>query len=103
MYAVITAGGKQYRVAPGDLLQIEKLEAEPGSTVTFDEVLLIADGDKVAIGRPCLEGAKVNAEVVSQLRGEKVNIVKFRRRKHYMRHQGHRQYLTEIKITTIDQ
>ena len=103
MYAVITTGGKQYRVAPGDLLQIEKLEAEPGSTVTFDEVLLIADGDKVAIGRPCLEGAKVNAEVVSQLRGEKVNIVKFRRRKHHQKVTGHRQWFTDLQITGINQ
>ncbi len=102
MYAVISTGGKQYRVAPGDLLQIEKLDAEPGTAIVFDEVLLIADGDDVAIGNPRLEGAKVNAEVVSQLRGEKIRIVKFRRRKHYMRHQGHRQYLTEVRITSID-
>jgi large subunit ribosomal protein L21 len=101
MYAVIKTGGKQYRVEQGDLLKVEKLEVPTGDSLSFDEVLLIADGDKVKVGQPLLEGARVTAEVVSQGRHEKIRIVKFRRRKHFRKQQGHRQWFTEVKITAI--
>ena len=101
MYAVIKTGGKQYRVKEGDVLKIEKLELETGSTVDFSEVLLVANGDDVKVGAPVVEGAKVSAEVVNHGRGDKVTIIKFRRRKHSMKRQGHRQWFTEVKITGI--
>ena len=101
MYAVIKTGGKQYRVEQGDLLKVEKIEIAPGETLSFDEVLLVADGDKVQVGQPLLAGAKVTAEVVSQGRHDKIKIVKFRRRKHYRKQAGHRQWFTEVKITAI--
>ena len=101
MYAVIKTGGKQYRVEEGDLLRIEKLEIGTGETVEFDQVLLIADGDNINVGLPLVEGAKVTAEVVEQGRHKKIRIVKFRRRKHYRKQQGHRQWFTEVKITGI--
>ena len=101
MYAVIKTGGKQYRVAEGDLLRIEKLSAEAGETVKFDEVLLVADGDDVKVGTPRLEGSSVSAEVVAQGRARKVEIIKFKRRKDYQRHHGHRQTFTEVRITGI--
>lgn len=101
MYAVILTGGKQYRVAAGDTLKLEKLPAEAGATIDFDKVLMVADGEKVTVGKPYIDGAKVNATVVSQGRGEKIRIIKFRRRKNSMRTQGHRQYLTEVQITGI--
>lgn len=101
MYAVIVTGGKQYKVAEGEFLKVEKLEIGTGESVTFDRVLLVANGDDVKIGAPVVEGAKVTAEVVSQGRHDKVRIIKFRRRKHHMKRQGHRQWFTEIKITGI--
>ncbi|WP_086479788.1 50S ribosomal protein L21 [Oceanospirillum sanctuarii] len=101
MYAVIKTGGKQYRVKEGDVLKIEKLELETGSAVDFDQVLLVANGEDVKVGAPVVEGAKVSAEVVSHGRGDKVKIIKFRRRKHSMKRQGHRQWFTEVKITGI--
>ena len=101
MYAVIKSGGKQYRVAEGDVLKIEKLELETGASVDFDQVLLVADGDDVKIGAPLVEGAKVTAEVVQHGRAKKVEIIKFKRRKHHMKRQGHRQWFTEVKITGI--
>lgn len=101
MYAVIKTGGKQYRVKEGEVLKIEKLELETGSAVDFDQVLLIANGEDVKVGAPVVEGAKVSAEVVSHGRGDKVTIIKFRRRKHSMKRQGHRQWFTEVKITGI--
>lgn len=101
MYAVIKTGGKQYRVEQGDVLRIEKLEVGTGENVDFDEVLLVADGDKVNLGQPLIAGAKVTAEVVSQGRHDKIRIVKFRRRKHYRHQAGHRQWFTEVKITGI--
>jgi large subunit ribosomal protein L21 len=100
-YAVIVTGGKQYKVAPGEYLKIEKLEIATGESVTFDRVLLVANGDDVNIGAPVVAGAKVVAEVVSQGRHDKVRIIKFRRRKHHMKRMGHRQWYTEIKITGI--
>lgn len=101
MYAVIKTGGKQYRAAPGDVLRVELINAEPGSSITLDEVLMVADGDNVSVGTPTLSGSKVTAEVLSHGRGDKIRIVKFRRRKHSRRTQGHRQYYTELKITDI--
>ena len=101
MYAVIKTGGKQYRVEEGDTLKIEKLEVGTGESVDFDEVLLVADGDKITVGQPLVSGAKVTAEVVEQGRHDKVRIIKFRRRKHHRKQQGHRQWFTEVKITGI--
>lgn len=101
MYAVIKAGGKQYRVADGDKLRIEKLAAEVGAEVVLGEVLLVGEGDQVRVGTPLLQGASVKARVVAHGLGEKAKIFKLRRRKHYTRHQGHRQNFTEIQITGI--
>jgi len=101
MYAVIKTGGKQYKVSEGETLKIEKLEVEPGKKVTFNEVLMIADGANVKVGSPLVEKAVVEAKVISQGKGKKVNILKFKRRKHYMKQQGHRQLFTEIKIGKI--
>jgi large subunit ribosomal protein L21 len=101
MYAVIATGGKQYRVEEGAVLRVEKLEAEPGSTIEFDQVLLLADGEKITVGKPLLKGSKVSATVESHGKGDKVSIVKFRRRKHYMRMKGHRQQYTQVRVTAI--
>ena len=101
MYAVIQTGGKQYRVAEGDTLRIEKIPAEEGATVELDKVLMVADGDAVRVGQPYLDGGKVTATVKSHGRAKKVTIIKFRRRKHHMKHQGHRQWFTELTITGI--
>lgn len=101
MYAVFVSGGKQHRVEEGETLKLEKIEVATGEAVDFDQVLLVADGDDIKIGAPVVEGAKVSAEVVSHGRGEKVTIIKFRRRKHSMKRQGHRQWYTEVKITGI--
>ena len=101
MYAVIQTGGKQYRVAEGDTLKIEKIVADAGATVELDKVLMIADGDNVRVGQPFIEGGKITATVNAHGRGKKVMIVKFRRRKHHMKRQGHRQWFTELTITGI--
>jgi len=101
MYAVIATGGKQYRVEKDGVLRIEKLDAEPGSTVNFDQVLLVADGEKVTLGKPLVAGAKVSATVEKHGKGDKVVIVKFRRRKHYKRAGTHRQPYTQVRITAI--
>ncbi|MGO1233288.1 MAG: 50S ribosomal protein L21 [Marinobacter sp.] len=101
MYAVIVSGGKQHRVKEGETLKLEKLEVETGGTVEFDRVLLVADGDNVKVGAPAVDGAKVTAEVVNHGRHDKIQIIKFRRRKHSMKRQGHRQWFTEVKITGI--
>ena len=101
MYAVIASGGKQYRVSEGQVLKLEKLPAEAGQAIEFDQVLLVADGENIQVGLPFIKGMKVSGEVVSQGRGEKIKILKFRRRKHHMKQMGHRQYLTEVKITAI--
>lgn len=100
-YAVIEAGGKQHRVQPGETLKIEKLEVATGSSIDFDKVLMVSDGDNVAIGEPYVVGGKVTAEVLSHGRHDKIRIIKFRRRKHHMKQMGHRQWFTEIKITAI--
>lgn len=101
MYAVIKTGGKQYRVAEGDVLRVEKLPAEEGSSIEIDQVLMVANGDDVKIGAPLVEGGKVTATVKSHGRGEKVKIIKFRRRKHSRKQMGHRQDYTELQITGI--
>ncbi|HNW79130.1 MAG TPA: 50S ribosomal protein L21 [Candidatus Competibacteraceae bacterium] len=102
MYAVIKTGGKQYRVAEGQTLKVEKIDAEEGASVEFDTVLMIADGEQVRIGAPYIDGARVTATVESQGRSPKVRIVKFRRRKHYRKTQGHRQSYTELRISGIN-
>lgn len=101
MYAVIESGGKQHRVEEGEVLRLEKIEVATGDSVNFDKVLLVADGEKVQIGAPFVEGGKVSAEVVAHGRADKVRIVKFRRRKHHRKQMGHRQWFTEVKITGI--
>ncbi|QVL51067.1 MAG: 50S ribosomal protein L21 [Thiocapsa sp.] len=101
MYAVIQTGGKQYRVSEGDTVKVEKIVAEQGAVVDFDQVLLVADGDDIKVGKPYVEGGKVSATVESHGRGKKVMIVKFRRRKHHLKRQGHRQSFTALKITAI--
>lgn len=102
MHAVIKTGGKQYRVAEGDVLSIEKLEVAPETTVKFNDVLMLSDGsDKVTIGTPFVKGASVEAVVVKQFRDKKIKILKFRRRKHHMKRMGHRQWLTQVKITSV--
>ncbi len=102
MYAVFSTGGKQYRASEGDVLRVEKLEVEKGATIELDQVLMVGEGDDVRIGTPTVEGGKVTAEVVDHGRGEKIRIIKFRRRKHHMKQMGHRQYYTELKITGIE-
>jgi large subunit ribosomal protein L21 len=101
MYAVIQTGGKQYRVTEGDVLKIETLVAEAGQEVEFDKVLMVQSDDSIKVGKPYVEGGKVTATVTAHGRHAKVTIVKFRRRKHYMKRAGHRQNYTEVKITGI--
>jgi large subunit ribosomal protein L21 len=101
MYAVIVTGGKQYRVSQGDTLRVEKLDAAEGDSVELDRVLMVVDGADVKIGAPVLDGGKVTAQVKAHGRGDKVEIIKFRRRKHHMKRQGHRQAFTELEITGI--
>ncbi len=101
MYAVISTGGKQYRVTAGEKLKVEQLAAKVGSEIMLDEVLMVADGDQVALGTPLLAGAKVTAKVIAHGRGDKVRIFKMQRRKHYRKSQGHRQNFTEIEILGI--
>ena len=101
MYAVIKTGGKQYRVAAGEKLKIEQLPEDIGAEIVLDQVLLVADGDNLKMGRPLVTGASVQAKVLAQGRHDKVRIFKLRRRKHYQKHQGHRQNFTEIEITGI--
>ena len=101
MYAVIATGGKQYRVSEGTVVRVEKLDAEAGASVEFDKVLLVGAGADVAIGAPYVSGARVTATVQSHGKGDKVRIVKFRRRKHYLRQGTHRQPYTDVKITGI--
>ncbi len=101
MYAVIQSGGKQHRVVEGETLKVELLKAETGATITFDDVLMVVNGDNIQIGAPVVAGAKVPAEVVGHGRHDKIRIIKMRRRKHYRKQQGHRQWFTELKITGI--
>ena len=101
MYAVIKTGGKQYRVTVGEKLKVEQIPADIDSQLDLDQVLMIADGDDVTIGNPVIAGAKVSVSVVSHGRGDKIRIFKMRRRKHYQKHQGHRQNYTEIRVDAI--
>ncbi|MGE5241634.1 MAG: 50S ribosomal protein L21 [Bacteroidota bacterium] len=101
MYAVIESGGKQYRVSPGDVIRVEKLEAAAGDTVNLDRVLMVGSDEDVRIGNPMLTGASVTATVKSHGRADKVRVFKFRRRKHYRKTTGHRQHYTELEITGI--
>ena len=101
MYAVIATGGKQYRVAEGDVVRIEKLVAELGAAVEFDKVLLVGSGSDVKVGAPLVAGSTVSGVVHKHGKGEKKAIVKFRRRKHYLRQGTHRQFYTDVKITGI--
>ena len=102
MFAVFSSGGKQHRVTEGEVIRVEKLPVEAGDEVVFDKVLLVADGDDVSVGAPYVDGGKVTAEVLSNDRGKKLRVIKFKRRKDYMRRQGHRQWFTEVKITGIN-
>jgi large subunit ribosomal protein L21 len=101
MYAVIKTGGKQYRVTAGENLKIEQIPADVGAQIVLDQVLLVGEGDGVKVGRPLVDGASVSATVVAHGRHAKVKIFKMRRRKHYQKHQGHRQHFTEIRINEI--
>ena len=101
MYAVIKTGGKQYRVAPGDMLKIEKLDGEVGDTITFDKVLLTSDGDNINLGKPYLEDTKVYGNIARQGKDRKVIVFKYKRRKGYRKKNGHRQDFTLIKINNI--
>jgi len=101
MYAVIKTGGKQYRVVAGEKLKVEQIPADVGAEITIDQVLMVGEGESVKVGAPLVSGATVKATVVSHGRHAKVKIFKMRRRKHYQRHQGHRQNYTEIRIDTI--
>ncbi|MDE1898484.1 MAG: 50S ribosomal protein L21 [Xanthomonadaceae bacterium] len=101
MYAVIKTGGKQYRVMQGEVLRVELLDAEVDSTVRFDQVLLVGEGESIQVGAPLVAGAVVSAKVRAHGRADKVRIVKFRRRKHYRKQMGHRQHYTEVEITGI--
>lgn len=102
MYAIVKTGGKQVKVAKGDTLNVEKLEAKAGETVTLDSVLLLADGDKITVGTPLVEGATVTAKVVEQIKDKKVIVFKKKRRQNYRRKRGHRQQLTVLEVTAIN-
>ena len=101
MYAVVKTGGKQYRVVAGDKLKVEQIPADVGAEVLLDQVLMVGEGESVRLGQPTVAGATVKATVVAHGRGDKVKIFKMRRRKHYQKHQGHRQNFTEIQISGI--
>ncbi|MBT7543230.1 MAG: 50S ribosomal protein L21 [Gammaproteobacteria bacterium] len=101
MYAVISTGGKQYRVSKGDTIQIEKLDKKEGDTILFDKILLISNNGKVSIGKPFLKKSKIEGVIEAQGRDKKISIIKFHRRKHYKKQAGHRQSFTQVKITNI--
>ena len=102
MFAVFSSGGKQHRVKEGEVIRVEKLPVTAGEQVVFDKVLLVAKGDDISVGAPYVEGGKVLAEVIDNGRGKKIRVIKFKRRKDYLRRQGHRQDYTEVRITGID-
>ena len=102
MYAVFKTGGKQYRATTGDVLKVEKIEAEKGAEVELDQVLMVGEGEDVKIGTPYLQGGKVTATVVDHGRRDKIKVIKFKRRKNYRKQMGHRQYFTQIEITGIE-
>ena len=101
MYAIVNINGIQTRVTPDEVIQVHRLAGEPGEKLTFDQVLLVADGDKIAVGQPHVKGASMTAEVVEHLRGEKVRIFKFKRRREYRKRRGHRDELTKLRVTGI--
>ena len=101
MYAVIKTGGKQYRVSAGDKLNVETLPVKTGGDVQFDQVLMLAEGENIDVGAPYVDGARVTAKVIEHGRGDKIRIVKFKRRKHYRRTMGHRQNYTRVEITGV--
>jgi large subunit ribosomal protein L21 len=101
MYAVIKTGGKQYKVAPGEKLKVEQIPVDVGAQIVLDQVLLVGDGSNIRLGQPIVAGATVNATVLAHGRGDKIKIFKMRRRKHYQKHQGHRQGFTELQIDGI--
>ena len=101
MFAVIKTGGKQYKVKEGTVLKLEKIKESPGELIEFKDILMLQDNEKNRIGSPLVDGVLVTAEVTRQGRHKKINVIKFRRRKHSMKHQGHRQYYTEVKVTKI--
>ncbi|MBI1206629.1 MAG: 50S ribosomal protein L21 [Azospirillum sp.] len=102
MFAVIRTGGKQYKVASGDTIRVERLAVDPGAVIELDEVLMVANGGETTVGTPLVGGASVSAEVLAQARGPKIIIFKKKRRQNYRRKNGHRQDLTVLKITTIN-
>lgn len=101
MYAIVKTGGKQYRVSQGDTMRFEKLDGDVGSPVTFDQVLMVADGDTVTVGQPVVENAVVSGEIVEQGKAKKIIVFKYKRRKGYRRTQGHRQQFTAVRIDSI--
>jgi large subunit ribosomal protein L21 len=101
MYAIVRTGGKQYRVAAGDILQVEKLDGNVGDTITLSDVLLLADGDSVTVGRPKVDGASVTAKITGQHRGEKIRVFRYSPKKRIRVRKGHRQYLTRIEIQSV--
>ena len=101
MYAIVNINGIQTRVTPDELLQVARLKGEPGDTLTFDKVLLVSDGDTISVGAPFVKGASLTAEVVDHLRGPKLRIFKFKRRREYRRRRGYRDELTRIRVTGI--
>jgi len=101
MFAIIKTGGKQYKVKEGTVIKLEKIEKGLGDHIEFKDVLMLQNGENIEVGKPLVDGTHVTAEVVGQGRHKKVNIIKFRRRKHSMKRQGHRQYYTEVKVTAI--
>lgn len=101
MYAIVKINGIQTRVAPDAVLDVPRLAGEPGNTLTFDQVLLVADGDRITVGQPFLKGASLTAEVVEHFRGPKLRIFKFKRRKDYRRRKGHRDERTRLRVTGI--
>jgi large subunit ribosomal protein L21 len=101
-YAVIRTGGKQYRVAPGDVIRVEKLGGDPGTEIEFREVLMTTDGDAVRVGTPLVAGARVTARVVEHGKAKKILVFKKKRRKNYRRHQGHRQQFTAVRVINIE-
>ena len=101
MYAVFRSGGKQYRAVKGDVLRLEKIEADEGATIKFDEVLLLGEGSDIKVGNPLLSGSTVSGKVIRQGKSKKVPVVKFKRRQNYLRQGSHRQFFTEVEITGI--
>jgi large subunit ribosomal protein L21 len=101
MFAVFESGGKQHRVTEGERLRLERLDAEPGAEIEFDRVMMVGDGERISIGQPFVHGGRVKAEVLGHDRYRKIRIIKFRRRKDYLRRAGHRQWFTEVRITGI--